>query len=362
MRSQPHTIQPSKASARIALVYKNFSLNKSVSHIGLGVCAINTARTLRQHGYWADVWAAAHVDDIRDKLLASNAAAVKSGEHPVSHVVISAPWLSTQDTYALVTVFPNVNFSVISHSNFGFLAADPNAIRLLREGASIEATTTNFRIGGNCSKFTTAWERMYGTPMLLLPNLYDVSTMQHVGHRRPWHSGQTLRVGIFGATRPLKNMVTAVSASIELGHSLHTDLEIWMSSGRNEGGSTVTNAIAQLVAGLPTVKLVQSGWQSWPEFRSLVGKMHLLMQPSYTESFNMVTADGIASGVTSVVGEAIDWVPVSWEGNVDDVSSLARVGRALLHDVHAVDDGQHKLREYVRHGLMHWEQYLLQTA
>lgn len=358
MRYQPHAIQPSKTSARVALVYKNFSLNKSVSHIGLGVCAINTARTLRQHGYWADVWAAAHADDIIERLDSSNGCAARDSAHPISHVVISAPWLSTADTYRLVTRFPDVEFSVISHSNFGFLAADPNAIKLLREGSSIEMATHNFRIGGNCSKFTAAWHRMYGQPMLLLPNLYDVSTMRHVGHRRPWHAGQTLRVGIFGATRPLKNMVTAVSAAIELASSLSTDLEIWMSSGRNEGGGVTLNAIEQLVAGLPTVKLMKSGWQTWPEFRALVAKMHLLMQPSYTESFNMVTADGIASGVASVVGEAIDWVPPSWEANADDVSSVARVGRALLHDVHAVDDGQSKLRDYVRHGVADWERYL----
>jgi hypothetical protein len=44
--------------------------------------------------------------------------------------------------------------------------------------------------------------------------------------------------GIFGATRPLKNQVTAAAAAIELGARLHTDVKIWMNSGRVEGGGT----------------------------------------------------------------------------------------------------------------------------
>ena len=67
-------------------------------------------------------------------------------------------------------------------------------------------------------------------------------------------------------------------------------------------------------AGRPSnVKLVENGWQSWPKFRQSVAHMHLLLQPSYTESFNMVTADGVAEGVPSVVSHAIDWAPEHWK-------------------------------------------------
>jgi hypothetical protein len=59
----------------------------------------------------------------------------------------------------------------------------------------------------------------------------------------------------------------------------------------------VLGAVKELIADLPGVKLVLNGWQSWPRFRKIVGHMHLLLQPSYTESFNMVTADGVVEGV-----------------------------------------------------------------
>ena len=55
--------------------------------------------------------------------------------------------------------------------------------------------------------------------------------------------------------------------------------------------------------------------------------MHLLMQPSYTESFNVVTADGVAEGVPSVVSDAIDWAPDNWKAPVDDAHAMARRGQ-----------------------------------
>jgi hypothetical protein len=198
---------------------------------------------------------------------------------------------------------------------------------------------------------------MYGRPVQYLPNLYDVSTIKPVGQRPPW-SGCPLRVGVFGATRPLKNLVSAVAACVELSAMLKVDVEIWRNTGRTEGGGSVPGAIQQLVSGLKSVKIVDAGWSSWPQFRATIGTMHLLISPSYTESFNMVTADGAAEGVASVVSEAIDWAPEDWIANVDDVNAIARVGRRLITDPHAVNEGQVALRGYVATGLHSWLAYL----
>ena len=116
-------------------------------------------------------------------------------------------------------------------------------------------------------------------------------------------------------------------------------------------------AVKEMVAGLPNVKLVLKGWQSWPAFRKTVAHMHLLLQPSYTESFNMVTADGAAEGVASVVSEAIDWAPADWKADVDDVLNIARVGRRLLCDTTAADDGVRALEDYVAHGIVSYRHY-----
>jgi hypothetical protein len=354
---RPHGVHPRPESARVVIAYKNFAAHRGVSHIGLGVSALNTAQTLRAAGIWCDVWPVSTPEQLEHRLREAQDHAHRTHSHRVSHVVVSAPWIPTPKMQAMLMAFPDVHFAVNSHSNIGFLMADPSGIKLLREAGELALGYHNFSVAGNSSKFVSAWEHMYGVHTAWLPNLYNVETARHVGHRTPWHKG-VLRLGVFGATRPLKNMVTAVGAAVELSSRLKADVEIWMSSGREEGAGRIPSAIEELTTGLPHVKVVKSGWQSWPKFRQVVRHMHLLLQPSYTESFNMVTADGVIEGVASVVSDAIDWAPADWVANADNVDDVARVAQRLLHDTHAVDEGQHALRRYVHAGLAAWREYL----
>lgn len=100
--------------------------------------------------------------------------------------------------------------------------------------------------------------------------------------------------------------------------------------------------------------LTENFWETWPEFCRTVANMHLLLQPSYTESFNMVTADGIAHGVPSVVSTAIDWAPEHWKADSDNVFDIARAGRALLNDGQAVSDGYKAITDRNNAGVHSW--------
>jgi hypothetical protein len=79
--------------------------------------------------------------------------------------VISAPWLPTADLAALAMLFHQVDFTVVSHSNVGFLQADPNGIRLLREAADLQTGSINCHIGANSRKFVHWWQDVYQQPM-----------------------------------------------------------------------------------------------------------------------------------------------------------------------------------------------------
>ena len=335
----------SSSEKRVVLAYKNFAANRNISHIGLGVAAMNTAKVLRSQGVGAEVTPIV------------NAAGLSAGlDSSVSHAIVSAPWIPTADWQQIVARHPNIHFAVNCHSNVGFLQADANGVKLVREAMEIERGTWNFHVAGNSSKFCRWLSSAYRAPCAYLPNLYYLEP--DLPPARPLFSGGTLRIGSFGATRPLKNLMSAAGAAIEIATQLKADLELWLSVGRTEGGGGILDAVRAMTAGLPHVKLVHSGWQSWPAFRTTVRHMHLLMQPSYTESFNMVTADGIAEGVPSVVSSAIDWVPEHWKASVDDVRDIARVGRFLLADPHAPTEGLEALRRHNREGLNAWRSYL----
>lgn len=326
---------------RVILAYKNFAANKNISHIGLGVAALNTSKVLRAHGIEAEVWPIVNAADLRSRL-----------DKTISHVVVSAPWIPSQEWQRMTIDHPNITFAVNCHSNVGFLQADSNGVKLVREAMEIERGTWNLRVAGNSRKFCGWLRAAYTAPCAYLPNLYFLDSTNPP--RRALWQGGTLRIGAFGATRPLKNLMSAAGAAIDIAARLRADLELWLSAGRTEGGGGIMNAVHAMTSGLPHVKVVENGWQSWPQFRSTVRHMHLLLQPSYTESFNMVTADGIAEGVPSVVSEAIDWSPRHWQASIDNVLDIARVGRQLLSDPHAPEEGFAALQAHNADGLSSW--------
>jgi hypothetical protein len=358
LRNQPHHTGPDKTSVRVGLAYKNFGANKNISHIGLGVAATCNQASLRRAGYWSEVWACNTAQDIHNRIVAANNDAVASTEHKISHVVISAPWVPTADLQKLLTTHPTIDWVVVSHSNVGFLAADPGGIQRLRDAVELQVGYVNFRVGGNSQKFCDAWTAMNGHPALCLPNMYDLAYMRQVGHRTPWNGSEPLRIGVFGAQRPLKNMITSAAAAVELATQLKTHVQLSVSGGRAEGGATAVSAVQQLITGRPNITINEIGWRSWPAFREIVRQQHVLLNSSFTESFCMVVADGICEGVASVCSEAIDWVPDRWHANSDNVGDVARVANQLLHDTRAVDDGQAALKTYVQNGQRCWDNYL----
>jgi hypothetical protein len=330
---------------RVILAYRNFAASQNISHIGLGVGALNTSKVLRAHGVEAEVWPIVNAADLRARLDAS-----------ISHVVVSAPWIPSLEWQRITIDHPNIIFAVNCHSNVGFLQADSNGVRLVREAMEIERGAWNLHVAGNSRKFCQWVNSAYDAPCQYLPNLYFIDGRQPP--RRPLWQGGTLRIGAFGATRPLKNLMSAAGAAIDIAGRLRADLELWLSAGRAEGGGGIFDAVRAMINGLPHVRLVENGWQSWPKFRGTVRHMHLLLQPSYTESFNMVTADGVVEGVASVVSEAIDWAPRHWKVSSDHVVDIARVGRLLLSDPHAAGDGFAALEAHNADGLRSWLSYL----
>ena len=351
----PHLAVADPSTVHIVIVYKNFAANKGISHIGLGVTALTNARILNNAGFWTEVWPITSIGDLRTRLAAAQRSTPGT---PVTHVVISAPWLPTAELATLATLFHQVDFTVVSHSNVGFLQADPNGIKLLREAADLQTGSINCHIGANSTKFVSWWQDVYQQPMRWLPNMYDTSTS--LPEPQAWFRGGVLRIGSFGAIRPLKNLLTAGAAALEIASRLKATLEFNISSGRAEGGgNTVLNGLLALYDGLPNATVVQNNWASWPAFRRLVRNMHLLIQPSYTESFSMVSADGIAEGVPVVGSDAIDWLPHHWIASNDDANNIADVGTQLLFVPGVINAGIRALNRHNAAGLRSWSNIVL---
>ena len=235
---------------RVVLAYKNFAASQNISHIGLGVSALNTSKVLRRNGIPTDVWPITAAKELRDRLQSD----------PATHVVISAPWIPSAEVYGLVQAHSSTRFAVNCHSNVGFLQADSAGVKLVREAMDIEAGTHNFHLAGNSLKFCRWVRSAYSRPCTHLPNLYYLE--QEALPWRPLYSGGTLRIGAFGATRPLKNFMSSAGAALEISRRYKANLELWLSAGRTEGGGdTILRSARAMLDSLPHVKLVENGWQ-----------------------------------------------------------------------------------------------------
>jgi len=336
---------------RLFLCYKNFAIAKGVSHIGLGVSALNTAKVLKSKGVDALPIAITSPQDLEDTI-------TKAAQKP-THVVVSAPWIPTQDWNRIIRKWPEIEFVVSCHSNVGFLQADPKGVHLFRENMKLQQGSLNFHVAGNSKPFSDWVQVTYQVPCLTLPNLYYLTGHTNT-HRYPFNFGaHTLRIGAFGATRPLKNIQTMAAAALTIATETRTPTEFWISGGRMEGGGmTVLNSIKEMFYGVPYATIHENCWQDWPSFRQTLRHMHILMQMSYTESFNMVTADGAAEGTPSVVSSAIDWVPEHWFAHFDDAQDIARVARQLLTDTNAARDGLDSLTRHNNIGIPMWMRFL----
>ncbi len=332
---------------KVAIAYKNFAASRNISHIGLGVSAMNTVKCLRRAGIPAEVWPIVSAGDLHARLLAAG---------NITHAVISAPWIPTPELQTLTIEHSEIQFAVNCHSNVGFLQADPNGVRLFGQGMEIERGSYNFHMAGNSWKFVNWVQATFGVPCAYLPNLYYLD--EHAPTHRPVFGGGTLRIGAFGATRVLKNFMSAAGAALAISKGLDVDLEVWLNSGRTEGGDGTIRAIKEMFAVTRHAKVIEAGWQSWHSHRKNVSLMDLLISCSYTESFNMVTADGVAEGIASVVSDAIDWAPDHWRAKSDDVLDMARVGRSLLSDPNTGTDGLRALARHNDEGLAQWRAFL----
>lgn len=342
---------------RVAICYRNYANFSGISHIGLGVAAMQNCRALRDAGYFAEVWPISSAEDLVNRLREDRKTAENAHHIWVTHVVISALWLEVKDLSPMISEFINTEFVVVSHSNVGFLQVEPNAIRRFREDSLLEQSNPNFHIATNSSSLVNWWKSTYGTPILRLPNIYPADNALPPKH---WHGG-LLRIGCFCAIRPYKNIITAAAAALEIGVRLRvSQLEFWMSGGRVEAGGSkaIVEAINELFTNTIRAKLVHSNWSNWPQFLKTVGSMDLLLQPSFTEGFNMVTADGIVQGIASVVSDAIDWAPRRWMATSDSASDVADVGVSLLHDPSSAQAGLIALKSHNSTGLELWRQFL----
>lgn len=262
-------------------------------------------------------------------------------------VIIEALWVVPEKFEELHRLHPRVSWVIRNHSALPFLAHEGMAMDwLLRspEFPKVFTSCNDIRTQSELQLLNTV--RGLDKEVLYLPNYYP--TEFHPRHRTP--GSRELNVGCFGAIRPLKNQLIQAMAAIEYAESQNRILNFHINGSRVEGGGDPIRKNLRNLFDLTPHNLTEHGWLNRPEFLRLVRQMDAGMQCSYTETFNIVTADFVMNDVPVVVSPEIEWVAPQYQTDPNDSQEMARtLRRALRHnDHHSRDSLVHFSRDAVR--------------
>lgn len=253
-----------------------------------------------------------------------------------THVIVEAFWVVPEKFDILMKMFPHVNWSVRNHSETPFLQ---------HEGVAMEwiygYLSRGIEIMNNSPRVMTDMEAValsYGGYQGLIsyaPNYYPIKpfrkgdTLSRPPKPRP--ANDTIKIGCFGAIRPLKNQLLQAIAAIRYAYYLGRKLEFHINATRIEGnGGTILRNIRALFSHTHRAKLVEHPWASHVDFLELVGEMDLCMQCSFSETFNIVSADAVNLHVPVVASREVMWLgPYAW---ADPTSSTSMLNNMIALD------------------------------
>jgi hypothetical protein len=141
---------------------------------------------------------------------------------------------------------------------------------------------------------------------IYLPNIYEADKFKNPNISE---NPNILNVGSFGAIRPMKNTYQQALAALDFAEKKDKLLRFHINSTRVEQrGENVLKNLKALFDG-SNHELVEHVWYKHKEFIQAASKMDVGMQVSFSESFNIVTADFVTAGVPIVISDDIEWMP-----------------------------------------------------
>jgi hypothetical protein len=273
-------------------------------------------------------------------------------------VFIEALWVVPEKFNVLLPLHPTVKWNIRLHSEIPFLSSEGIAVEWLSGYEKIARDNPNFSVSGNSKTLCNDLKIFYKEPIYYLPNIY-----------RPNHkpipiknaSQDFLNIGCFGAIRPLKNQLLQAISAIAFAESKGKTLNFHINGNRIEQKTETTIKNIRALFKNSTHNLLEHNWMPHKEFLELICSLDMGMQVSFSETFNIVTADFVSSNVPIVVSEEVKWLPrflaaepTSSKDIVFKMKVLWFLKKFGLHNIYKL-----YLHYYNKKSLRKWLEYLL---
>ena len=268
-----------------------------------------------------------------------------------STVIIEALWIVPKKFDVLKKLHPNVRWFVRLHSNIPFLANEGMAISWIKSYAS-----RGVQIGVNSEKaYDDVWSLLgpeaSDDAVVYLPNYYPVQPISKV--RYP--STHVVRIGCYGAIRPLKNQLLQAIAAIRYADEQEQILHFHINGTRVEmGGEPILKNLQALFKGTRH-SWVEDTWMSRYEFLERLRHLDLGLQVSLSETFCITAADMVNVGLPLVASSEVPWAIHSCKADPTDGKAITRrIKKALTFNRIGVILNRRELKSYSERSKYEW--------
>lgn len=285
-------------------------------------------------------------------------------EHRPDICVIEAIWVTPAKFIELHKIHKRVQFIVRVHSKIPFLSMEGMAVDWIKQYELNDFITVSFNNEDTSNSFNNI-----DVQNEYLPNIYIdfehesqitlTHKIKHILDINKYNiSRGVFKVGCFGAIRPFKNQLSQAMAAIIFADRHDAVLEFYVNASRTEqnGGNVLKNLRALFKD--TNHKLVEIPWMEHHNFLKILRDMDLCLQISYTESFNIVTADCVMMKVPVVVSPDINWIHtnVADPNDVEDIAN--KIEDALINQRIDIDKNLTSLFKYNKKAIKAWKEYL----
>lgn len=218
-----------------------------------------------------------------------------------THVIIEALWVVPSKFKILEKLHPDVKWIIRLHSEIPFIANEGIAMDWVYEYMKYE----NVHISVNSKRIEGELNGILPKHAIYLPNYYPTTSIERTKMKEPG----IINIGCFGAVRPLKNHLMQAVSAIEFANRQSLMLRFHINGTRVENkGDSVLKNIRDLFKNNPQHQLIEHSWMPHDEFVELFNSMDICMQVSFSETYNIVTADAVNNLVPVVVSPEIKWM------------------------------------------------------
>lgn len=284
--------------------------------------------------------------------------------HQPTHVIIEALWVVPSKFSVLSQLHPNVQWVIRLHSELPFLATEGIAMDWLGDYAdfpNITIAVNSLQMQKDIQTFLRISKGMPNKDVkkkvIYLPNYYPNKYRKKKFNK----ATEYIDISCFGAIRQLKNHLVQAVAAVKFAEKINKKLRFHVNSDIfNVYDDAILHNLEGLFEHLSDTghQLIKHSWMQRNEFLELCSTMDIGLQCSFSETFNIVSADVVSQGVPIVGSHEIPWSSKLFSTNflkVDEIVDMLYL--AYVFPIWNVTVNQYKLTRYTKKTQKIWVNY-----